>query len=107
VQPGIATIAFGSARVSAFYSTATAFAYVFQPRPSTTPQDLACLACGLVYDEAEGWPDDGIAPGTRWEDIPPAGAVRNAAPARKTSRWSLRHESLESLGDVGFYGCFG
>jgi len=29
-----------------------------------------CLACGLIYDEAGGWPDDGIAPGTRWEDIP-------------------------------------
>jgi rubredoxin len=29
-----------------------------------------CLACGLIYDEAEGWPDDGIPPGTRWEDIP-------------------------------------
>jgi rubredoxin len=29
-----------------------------------------CLACGLIYDEAEGWPEDGIAPGTRWEDIP-------------------------------------
>ena len=21
-----------------------------------------CLACGLIYDEAEGWPEDGIAP---------------------------------------------
>jgi rubredoxin len=29
-----------------------------------------CLACGLIYDEAEGWPEDGIAPGTRWENIP-------------------------------------
>lgn len=29
-----------------------------------------CLICGYVYDEAHGWPDDGIAPGTRWEDIP-------------------------------------
>jgi len=29
-----------------------------------------CLACGYIYDEAEGWPEDGIAPGTRWEDIP-------------------------------------
>ena len=28
-----------------------------------------CLICGLVYDEAEGWPDDGIEPGTKWEDI--------------------------------------
>ncbi len=29
-----------------------------------------CIVCGLVYDEAEGWPDDGIEPGTRWEDVP-------------------------------------
>jgi|TARA_B100001079_G_C16173691_1_gene409661 rubredoxin len=28
-----------------------------------------CLICGLIYDEAEGWPDDGIEPGTKWEDI--------------------------------------
>jgi len=35
-----------------------------------TLKSWRCLACGLIYDEAEGWPDDGIAPGTRWEDIP-------------------------------------
>ena len=29
-----------------------------------------CLVCGWLYDEAKGWPEDGIAPGTRWEDIP-------------------------------------
>ena len=29
-----------------------------------------CVVCGWIYDEAEGWPDDGIEPGTRWEDIP-------------------------------------
>jgi rubredoxin len=29
-----------------------------------------CLVCGWIYDEAEGVPDDGIAPGTRWEDVP-------------------------------------
>jgi rubredoxin---NAD+ reductase len=29
-----------------------------------------CLLCGLVYDEAQGWPDDGIAPGTAWADVP-------------------------------------
>ncbi|MEE8365344.1 MAG: rubredoxin [Gammaproteobacteria bacterium] len=29
-----------------------------------------CIICGLIYDEAEGWPDDGIAPGTRWDDVP-------------------------------------
>jgi rubredoxin len=29
-----------------------------------------CIVCGLIYNEADGWPDDGIAPGTRWEDVP-------------------------------------
>lgn len=29
-----------------------------------------CLICAWVYDEAKGWPEDGIAPGTRWEDVP-------------------------------------
>ncbi|WP_329406024.1 rubredoxin [Streptomyces sp. NBC_00704] len=29
-----------------------------------------CLVCGFVYDEAQGWPYEGIAPGTRWDDIP-------------------------------------
>lgn len=29
-----------------------------------------CLVCGFVYDEAEGLPDHGIAPGTAWEDVP-------------------------------------
>lgn len=30
-----------------------------------------CLICGFIYDEAAGLPEEGIAPGTRWEDIPP------------------------------------
>lgn len=29
-----------------------------------------CVVCGLVYDEAAGWPEEGIAPGTRWVDVP-------------------------------------
>lgn len=29
-----------------------------------------CEVCGFIYDEAEGLPDDDIAPGTKWEDIP-------------------------------------
>ena len=29
-----------------------------------------CVICGFVYDEEKGLPDEGIAPGTRWEDIP-------------------------------------
>jgi len=30
----------------------------------------ACVLCSFVYDEAEGLPSEGIAPGTRWEDVP-------------------------------------
>jgi rubredoxin len=29
-----------------------------------------CVVCGLIYDEEQGWPQDGIAPGTKWEDVP-------------------------------------
>ena len=29
-----------------------------------------CLICGWVYDEAAGLPEEGIAPGTRWEQVP-------------------------------------
>lgn len=29
-----------------------------------------CRVCGFVYDEAKGDPDGGLAPGTRYEDIP-------------------------------------
>ena len=29
-----------------------------------------CIVCDFVYDEAQGLPDEGIAPGTRWEDVP-------------------------------------
>jgi rubredoxin len=29
-----------------------------------------CLICGFIYDEASGIPEEGIPPGTRWEDVP-------------------------------------
>ena len=29
-----------------------------------------CDVCGWEYDEALGDPDNGIAPGTAWEDVP-------------------------------------
>lgn len=27
------------------------------------------MICGFIYDEAEGLEEEGIAPGTRWEDV--------------------------------------
>ncbi|MFK5915421.1 MAG: rubredoxin [Woeseiaceae bacterium] len=29
-----------------------------------------CLLCDYVYDEEKGDPEHGIAPGTKWEDVP-------------------------------------
>ncbi len=29
-----------------------------------------CVVCGFLYREADGWPEDGIEPGTRWADVP-------------------------------------
>ncbi len=29
-----------------------------------------CTVCGYIYDPAKGDPDNGVAPGTRFEDIP-------------------------------------
>jgi rubredoxin len=41
------------------------------PQTGDTPfRKFMCVVCGFIYDEAQGWPDDGIEPGTRWEDVP-------------------------------------
>jgi rubredoxin len=29
-----------------------------------------CVICGFVYDEEKGLPEEGIAPGTPWADVP-------------------------------------
>ena len=29
-----------------------------------------CNACGYTYDEETGDPENGIAPGTKWKDVP-------------------------------------
>ena len=29
-----------------------------------------CVVCDHIYDEQLGDPDSGIAPGTKWEDVP-------------------------------------
>ncbi len=30
-----------------------------------------CVICGWIYEEEKGAPEAGIAPGTRWDDVPP------------------------------------
>lgn len=29
-----------------------------------------CIICGFIYSEEEGWPEEDIAPGTLWDDVP-------------------------------------
>lgn len=36
----------------------------------TVYRNWMCVVCGFVYNEAEGLPAEGIAPGTRWDDVP-------------------------------------
>ncbi len=33
-------------------------------------EKYVCTVCGYVYNEEKGEPDMGIAPGTKWEDVP-------------------------------------
>ncbi len=33
-------------------------------------QRYMCLGCGFLYDEEKGLPEHGIAPGTKWHEIP-------------------------------------
>ncbi len=37
------------------------------PRPF---KKYMCVVCGWIYSEEEGAPDEGIAPGVYWEDVP-------------------------------------
>lgn len=30
----------------------------------------SCRVCGWEYDEEQGYPEGGIAPGTKWADVP-------------------------------------
>jgi len=36
----------------------------------STMEKYVCDVCGYVYDPEVGDPDNGVAPGTAWEDVP-------------------------------------
>ncbi len=38
--------------------------------PDAAFKSWMCVICGFMYDEAAGLPEEGIAPGTRWADVP-------------------------------------
>ena len=39
-------------------------------RTEADVKEWMCVTCGFVYEEAVGHPSSGIAPGTRWQDVP-------------------------------------
>lgn len=44
--------------------------YLKQVRYNKLIMKYVCDVCGWEYDEEKGYPEGGIAPGTKWEDIP-------------------------------------
>ncbi|PFH10674.1 rubredoxin [Collimonas sp. PA-H2] len=39
-------------------------------KPESKYKTWMCLICGWVYDEEAGLPEEGIAAGTLWDDVP-------------------------------------
>jgi len=44
--------------------------YLHLPGLSMEYKTWMCVVCGFIYDESKGLPDEGIAPGTLWQDVP-------------------------------------
>ena len=61
-----------------------------------------CDLCGYVYDEAAGDPDNGIAPGTKWEDLPADLVCPCAAPERTSSPLSEKKSRVQRTRDFFF-----
>ena len=41
-----------------------------------------CIVCGYIYDESRGLPEEGIAAGTAWADIPDSWACPDCGVAK-------------------------
>lgn len=55
-----------------------------KPRsPAGGYRKLQCMLCSFIYDEAAGWPEEGIAPGTRWEDVPESWTCPDCSATKK------------------------
>ncbi|MDR6476674.1 rubredoxin [Burkholderia sp. OAS925] len=51
-------------------ANATNAANAANPASADDFKQWVCVICGWIYDEAAGLPEEGIAPGTRWADVP-------------------------------------
>ena len=53
-----------------------------------------CIVCGFVYDEASGRPEDGLAPGTLWADVPATWACPDCGVAKAEERHTKHYQSV-------------
>lgn len=42
----------------------------YENRRNRKMKKYVCDVCGYIYDEETGDPENGIEPGTKWEDVP-------------------------------------
>jgi len=66
-----------------FPASSTIAAAAEAPAPATAYKKWACLLCGFYYDEALGLPDEGIAAGTRWADVPETWSCPDCAATKR------------------------
>ena len=70
-------------------------------------KQMVCSVCSYTYDEAKGIPEAGIAPGTRWEDLPAdwkcpwCGASKDAFREKKDPSAEKTTENLLSEASCG------
>jgi rubredoxin len=62
-----------------FYWASSQFHLQYQ---GNTMKTYLCIVCGFVYDEAAGRPEDGLAPGTAWADVPASWACPECGVAK-------------------------
>ena len=64
-------------------------------------KQMVCSVCSYTYDEAKGIPEAGIAPGTKWEELPEnwkcpwCGAGKEAFREKKDEGQTVTQEKLE------------
>jgi len=60
-----------SCRIAAWQTTPPFIAETRVNRVSESNyKTYMCIICGWIYEEEKGAPSEGLAPGTRWEDVP-------------------------------------
>ena len=57
-------------RLALYYFKCYNFDIAYMMKGAEKRKKYVCEVCGWVYDEEAGIPEEGIAPGTKFEDLP-------------------------------------